>query len=263
MSIGRDGGLYGTPHGGSAELLVPGLGGFDSSGLQALANGHLVLADSESNRLLEVTLDGAKDTLLGGLAYPNGVTVDMRENVCVAEHDAGRVHRVVPETGASSVVAEGLDNPNGLNFDPEYKVLYIGSFGGGSIHQVEIDAEGEASNLRLFVEGLESDDPGGGSGGGPGGGWGEEGGGIDGLGVDACGNVYATEYVAAVIWRITPDGTKEELLRLSDDSFWIPNLHWGSGYGGWDRQHLYVMDREKNQVYDIDLGIPGKEEPHL
>ncbi len=40
-------------------------------------------------------------------------------------------------------------------------------------------------------------------------------GGIDGLGVDACGNVYASEYVVGNVWRITPDGTTELLTEAS------------------------------------------------
>lgn len=87
-------------------------------------------------------------------------------------------------------------------------------------------------------------------------------GGLDGLDVDECGNVYVTEYVTGVVYRVPEGGgTAEELFTL--ESEWIPNLHWGSGAGGWDADRLYVMDRMTNGMYEVDVGVGGRPVPHL
>ena len=85
---------------------------------------------------------------------------------------------------------------------------------------------------------------------------------LDGMGVDACGNVYVAEYTNAVLWRIRPDGTKEPMVDLHQYTDWIPNMNWGTGEG-WQKDVLYVSDRNVDEVFAVKLGVPGKREPHL
>ena len=99
---------------------------------------------------------------------------------------------------------------------------------------------------------------GGGGGGGGGGGTNGSAWGLDGLNVDACGYVYVTEYVDGVVWRVNPDGTglgKAATL----PSGWIPNMHWGTGIGGWVPEILYVADRDEGRLFALEVGKPGKE----
>lgn len=84
-------------------------------------------------------------------------------------------------------------------------------------------------------------------------------GGIDGLGVDACGNVYATEYVYGNVWRISPDGATQLISNL--DSGWIPNLEWGRGEGGFEKDIMYVADRDQGRLFAVHVGVPGPNEP--
>lgn len=81
------------------------------------------------------------------------------------------------------------------------------------------------------------------------------GGGIDGLGVDACGNVYATEYTSGVVWRIDPQGELEQLARLP--SMWIPNVKWGHDLGGFSSTTLYVADRDHGRLFALPVGVPS------
>ena len=306
--------VYATTRGGSAELLIPGAFSFETAGTLMLKNGDLVVADVEAGELIRMSLDGIKKTLASGLSYPNGVSSDRQGYVYVSEHDAGRVRRVDAETGEFTIVAEDLINPNGLAFSPDYSRLYICSFGGGTVHSVDIAADGTPSNLHVFAEGFGGT---GGDGGPPStyeqllelagdkefadmivdacsgnavGGtcaidfgdgdeypglceafddgqlfcWPDgEGVGFDGLGVDVCGNVYVTEYVAGILWRVNTDGTTEVVADFSEHTDWIPNIRWGTGVGGWETRMLYVMDRDGDRVYEVDLGIPGVVPPHL
>ena len=86
-------------------------------------------------------------------------------------------------------------------------------------------------------------------------------GGLDGLNVDRCGNVYVTEYVYGYLWKIGPEGGAGELA-VNLPSSWIPNMHWGNGVGEWEEDVLYVMDRNYGgwggaDVYEVHVEIEG------
>ena len=85
-----------------------------------------------------------------------------------------------------------------------------------------------------------------------------QGGGIDGMGVDACGNVYATEYSYGNVWRISPAGQIELLAHVP--SSWIPNLKWGRDLGGFSSEVMYVADRDGLGLFGIPVGVPGATE---
>ncbi len=91
--------------------------------------------------------------------------------------------------------------------------------------------------------------------------WSQEGG-LDGINVDECDNVYVTEYITGKIWRFpaegSPDGEEAEaIFELSSE--WIPNLRWGTGIGGWKADRLYVMDRMAGRMFELDVGLSGGE----
>ncbi len=232
-------GITKQPKTGDATLFSPNVSG--TAGTRYLSNGDLVIADVGNDSLLRITTSGSPQTIVTGIQYPNGVEVDMENFVYVSEHDQGNIWRVNPDTGEFSIIASGLYQPNGLSFSPDYRTLYVNSFGGGTVHKVTVDDEGNWSSPVLL--GRVSDN---------------FGGDLDGMAVDACGNVYVTEWIEGVVWRFSPDGMLEKVVTLP--SQWIPNLHWGSGVGGWDKNILYVMDRDEGRVFELDLGIVEKDQ---
>ncbi len=356
----KDGSVTKQPKTGSGTLLIGGFG--DTAGTRYLSNGDLVIADVSNGTLKRIKPSGETSDILAGFAYPNGVEVDLDDFVYVAEHDAGQIRRVHPDTGEFTIIATGLTNPNGLSFSPDYRTLYVNSFGGGTVHKVTVDdsgtwsapvllgdifdgeggpCEGAAAgdfclagfDAGVCTAGLSCDTdangaeffeaacngiaggascnvtisttefPGTCQGGscvpeqsprdvcvgqsegtsctaahqdfgafdgscfnnggglscfpGDGGGGPTQRGGLDGMAVDACGNVYVTEYTLGYIWRFTPEGVREKVVTLP--SFWIPNMHWGSGIGGWEEDILYVMDRDEGRIFELDLGIHEKD----
>lgn len=84
----------------------------------------------------------------------------------------------------------------------------------------------------------------------------DEHGGLDGLNTDACGSLYTTEYIAGKIWRFDAEGAEAQLV-ADVRSAWIPNMHWGNGIGGWESDVLYVMDRERAGLFELELGVRG------
>jgi len=237
--IGADNGnLFQSPYSGSPQLWVPGSGHF-IAGLRALPNGDIVYSDVSNGTLYKVTPDGVRTALLSGFNYGNGLEVDLDGNVYVAEQSGGRVRRVDGKTGDYDVVADGLNNPNGVAFSPDYSILYVGSFGGGTIHAIEFDEHGNPGAPTVFAADVGN-------------------GQLDGMAVDACGNVYVCEYIAAKVWRFSPDGQGHPVILLGGETTWIPNMQWGSGIGGWDPLSLYVLDISSNKLYETPLGVGDK-----
>lgn len=233
--------LFKSPYEGQPQLWIPNVGGF-VAGLRMTSNGILVFSDSTSSTLFRVKPgNDFKEMVLSGLEYANGLEVDLVGNVYVAEQSGSRVRRINPENGEFTILADNLNNPNGVSFSPDYKTLYVGSFGGGSIHAINFKDNGvDVENVELLVGAIG-------------------GGGLDGMAVDACGNVYVCEYGPAIVWRISPiDKVPEQLINFGSDTSWIPNMQWGSGIGGWEKEILYVLDFSATRVFAVDVGIGDK-----
>ena len=72
----------------------------------------------------------------------------------------------------------------------------------------------------------------------------------------SCGGVWVTEYTLGYVWYF-PEGGGDPQLAIDTNTFWIPNLHWGNGIGGWDANTLYVQDRFTDELLAVPTGIPG------
>jgi gluconolactonase len=82
------------------------------------------------------------------------------------------VYRHDPRSGATSVVADTFDKPNGLALSPDERVLYVGDSARNHIKAFDVLAAGRLAGERLFAE-IRPGFP-------------------DGLAVDADGRVYSS-----------------------------------------------------------------------
>lgn len=225
---------------GNRKVLSPNISQ-STAGTRILATGDWVVADVARGALVRVdAATGAVTTIATGLAYPNGVEVDADNMVYVAENSGRKVQQIDAYTGEKWQVASGLSQPNGVILSPDGNTLYVGSFGGGVIYAIDRLGPTEWDEERILYEPSMPDN------------------GFDGINVDACGNVYITEFVVGRVYRITPDGTQVNVV-VDLPSGWIPNMRWGHDIGGWSSDILYVTAWDR--LYALDMGIPGK--PHL
>jgi sugar lactone lactonase YvrE len=194
------------------------------------------------------TSEGGSEEIANNLEYPNGLTVGLDGMVYVAEQSGGRVVRIDPQTKKKTTLAEDLGNANGVSLSQDQKTLHVGTFGEGKIWALDLTKT--PVDVRILAENF---------------GDGGEYAGLDGVATDICGNVYVTEYSYAKVWRVAPDGTAKLAVDLGKEAAanWIPNLHFGSGVGGWDRKTLYVMSLDAPQVFALKIGVPGTSQPQL
>lgn len=103
-----------------------------------------------------------------------------------------QVYRFDPVSGNVRAVADGFDQPNGLEFSPDYKILYIADSGyvhgpgdfnmtrPNGIYAFDVMENGGLSNRRLHAFGARPF--------------------VDGMHVDAQGNVWSTSGKGVTAW---------------------------------------------------------------
>lgn len=239
VAVDDNGNLVRITKQGQKTLWIPGFSSGFMAGMVALPDDSVVVCDVNNGSLKRAYPNGAVTTLIGGLAYPNGIDVGPDGYVYVAENSGAQVRRVHPDTGASTIVASGLTGPNGVAFTDDPTLFYVGSFEGQLIYKIVQPVPGQPGTATVFANF-------------------QGGGGIDGMGVDECGNVYAAEYTSGNVYRMTPDGTVTLLTHLP--SFWIPNIKWGRGLGGFDKNVMFIADREQSRLFGVHVGLLGATE---
>jgi sugar lactone lactonase YvrE len=230
-----------------SKYLRPGPSEEESiAGVGMLPGGDVVA--NLSSTVGRFTADGGSIEIANSLEYPNGLTVARDGTVYVAEQDGGRVVRINPDTKQKTTVADDLEYANGLSLSEDQKTLHVGTFGKGIVYAIDLTKT--PAMVRVLAEDFAV---------------GGDAAGLDGVATDFCGNVYVTEYIEAKVWRITPDGTASLAVDLGKDAgaTWIPNLHFGSGIGGWDRKILYVMNLDEARVFAVKIGVPGTTQPQF
>lgn len=240
LVAGNDTAIFKSPKGGPPQLFVPNM--HFRAGLRYLPSGHLIVADNNKGELVRIDPDGVRHPVMTGLAYPNGLEVDLAGWVYFSEHSADVVWRVNPFDGTATVVTDRISTPNGLSFSPDYRTLYIDAFDGDpTIWAVSIAPDGTPGRVVAWATGVGE-------------------GYHDGMAVDACGNVYVADYGETVIYRVSADGqTVEPVIDgVGFEGAYLPNMQWGSGFGGYDRQSLYLPDGWNKGVFEVQIGVPSK-----
>ncbi len=226
--------------GGASTILVPNLG--DVRGTRLLPDGRAALAHIQTGSVLLVDpFVGSEEVLASGLVNPNGIAIGNDGLVYVAT--TARIVRLDPSDLSQEVVAEIPNRSfDGLSFSPDFSRLYFNEEV-GRIHWVDFDANGDPGpvqdgpSIPVGAFGL-----------------------LDGMTVDACGNLYTTE-MGSTVWRVSPTGVVEQVVVVSGVAI-LPALNFGPGTGGFDADVLYVADFT-GKMHAVEVGVEGKWEPHL
>ncbi len=150
-----------------------------------------------------------------------------------------RVYRIPPEGGAPQLLVDRLlfDQPNGLCFSPDEKLLYVNDTVRTLVRVFDVAADGSLSNGRIFASGIRSS---------------LERGVPDGMKCDRRGNVWVT--APGGVWVYAPSGDLLGKVRAPE---LVANLAWG----GPDFRTLFLT--ATHSVYRIETKVGPRREPYM
>lgn len=212
-----------------------------SYGLRYRPDGYLVMAIPNQNSVVEVSPDGVVAPWVADLDTPNGLYPDAQGNVWVTEFGGDRVVRINPDKTVD-IIAEGqqVNNPNGIVYDAARGLLFYTNYNDGEIMSVNMAPGGDITPVLVTtIDGR-----------------------LDGLVLDACGNLYAVDNGDDELYRVRLDAAgaamgEAELLASFPES--VANAQFGSG-NGWDPKTLYVGGAA-GSIYAVPAGVPGAPVP--
>lgn len=221
----------------SETVLAQGLA--QAYGTRYLADGRLLVALPNSGEVLAYDPMGASTVLLSGLSSPNGLYPDLAGDVWITEFGGSRVLRLGADMMPKAIVT-GADasSANGVVYDPQRQLLFYTKYLAGQVQRVAIDDQGEpgAPELVAAVGGAA----------------------LDGLTLDACGNVYAMDQKNSRLYRVRLDGAGAavgEPVLLAEFPSNVANAQFGGG-DGFDDHTLYVAGNP-GDVYTVAVAVAG------
>jgi sugar lactone lactonase YvrE len=243
---------------GKIEVILPDIGTVDPDGFPMTVRGirylpnnkYLVFADINSTGLVRLDLsDFTKLNLLSGFNQPNGLAIDSDGFAYMTGGDS-KVVRVDPDSGDDWTLHADEFTTDGIVLSLDFETLYF-NHEMSDVYKMKIHEDGTSEEAELLTRILDEE-------------LGEESL-LDGMAMDACGNLYVVEMMG-VIWRVHPKtGETEKVVELEfgdDDWHMINAINFGSGIGGWKEDAIYIGSME-GKLYEVELGVPGAPQPHL
>jgi gluconolactonase len=149
------------------------------------------------------------------------------------------VYRIPPGGGAPQLLVDRsrFEQPNGVCFSPDEKLLYVNDTVTCMIWVFEVNADGSLSHGRIFASGLRSE---------------LEPGVPDGMKCDAQGNIWCT--APGGVWVYAPSGSLLGKVRVPE---LVSNLTWGG-----DDWHTLFMTAT-HSVYTVRTKVGPRPEPYM
>ena len=226
--------LFQTVQGEESTVLTPGAGVHGD--LVTLSDDRVVLADGWHNKMLLVHPNGASETLIDGLMFPNSLAVASDDTVYIAEWFGDRVLALDPNTGEVDTLTSALTAPFGIALSRDEQTLYVAATNGpGGVWTLGVNG-GAVTPIHPTA----GHHP-------------------EGLRVDRCGVLYLMEVDG--IYRYQPENEVLELAVTNPDTqqYWggFTAGEFGSGSGGRDVEKLYaVLYGNPAQVVEVTLRSP-------
>jgi gluconolactonase len=230
------------------------------NGMTYDADLNLIVCEHATSSLIRERPDGRREVLAAHfegqeLNSPNDVCVRSDGSIYFSDPYYGRVpvfgverpralgfqgvYRIPPGGGDPQLLVDRLlfDQPNGLCFSPDEKLLYVNDTVQTLIRVFNVAADGSLSNGRIFASGIRSS---------------LEQGVPDGMKCDQRGNVWVT--APGGVWIYAPSGDLIGKVRAPE---LVANLAWG----GPEFRTLFLT--ATHSVYRIETKVGPRREPYM
>jgi gluconolactonase len=230
------------------------------NGMTYDADLNLIVCEHATSTLVRERPDGRRDVLASHferqeLNSPNDVCVRSDGSIYFSDPWYGRmpvygverprqlgfqgVYRVPPGGGAPELLVDRylFDQPNGLCFSPDEKLLYVNDTVQTLIRVFDVAVDGSLSNGRILASGIRSS---------------LEPGVPDGMKCDQRGNVWVT--APGGVWVYAPSGDLMGKVRAPE---LVANLAWG----GSDFHTLFLT--ATHSVYQVATKVGPRREPYM
>jgi hypothetical protein len=204
-------------------------------GRRFLSTGELVIASPALNSLMIVDAAGEERELLGGLQTPNGVHVDSADNVWVTQTGGAAITKVTLQGDPTPAVT--IDQPNGVFLDERRGFLFYDTLN-GEVKKVQVtnfDVVGDSTDVA-DIEGR-----------------------LDGIDMDACGNLYVVDVQGSRLFRVMLDEEGERIgdpeLLFDAPGYSLANAQFGRGEG-FDELSIYGTGNA-GRISRAVVGVPG------
>ena len=221
---------------------------------------NLIVCEHATSSLIRERPDGRREVIASHfenqeLNSPNDVCVHSSGAIYFSDPWYGRmpvygverprqlgfqgVYRVPSGGGPPKLVVDRhlFDQPNGLCFSPDERLLYVNDTTQALIRVFDVEADGSLANARVFASGIRSE---------------LEPGLPDGMKCDQRGNVWVT--APGGVWVYSPAGELLGKVRVPE---LVANLAWG----GADFRTLYLT--ATHSVYAIPVKAGPRHEPYM
>ena len=221
---------------------------------------NLIVCEHATSSLIRERPDGRREVIASHfenqeLNSPNDVCVHSSGAIYFSDPWYGRmpvygverprqlgfqgVYRVPPGGGPPKLVVDRhlFDQPNGLCFSPDERLLYVNDTVQALIRVFDVEADGSLANARVFASGIRSE---------------LEPGLPDGMKCDQRGNIWVT--APGGVWVYSPAGELLGKVRVPE---LVANLAWG----GPDFRTLYLT--ATHSVYAIPVKAGPRHEPYM
>ena len=230
------------------------------NGMTYDADLNLIVCEHATSSLVRERPDGQREVLASHfegreLNSPNDVCVRSDGSIYFSDPWYGRmpvygverprqlgfqgVYRVPPGGGPPQLLVDRtrFEQPNGLCFSPDEKVLYINDTVTCMIWAFDVNADGSLSPGRIFASGIRSE---------------LEPGVPDGMKCDAQGNIWVT--APGGVWVYSPTGSLLGKVRVPE---LVANLTWGG-----DDFHTLFMTAT-HSLYAVKTKVGPRIEPYM
>jgi gluconolactonase len=149
------------------------------------------------------------------------------------------VYRIAPGGGDPQLLVDDFDQPNGLCFSTDESLLYINDTTRAHIRVFDVQGDGTLANSRVLADGIGSGSL-------------EIGDLVDGMKLDARGNVWVTGPGGVCVFD--PDGQHIGTVEVPEN---VGNINWGGPDWSW----LFIP--ATTSVYRIECKVSGNRLPYM